>query len=379
MKKILIFTTMITALLSCRQNPSTEPVPECFPSEDLITCNCLYKPGDYSSKFWRIPAILQLSDGTLLAVNDKRNETEEDLPGKIDVVCRYSTDKGKTWSDMQYVAKNTGFMHGYGDPGLAEFEDGTVICTFTSGETFSYSKWENPQRSFYALSHDHGRSWDEPVEITGAIWGPDADNPSTSSCRSSFTSSGNSLIIKEGPYKGRFIAMAVLFNDATGRLCNHAIFTDDGAKTWHVSDMVPAPCGDEAKVVQLNDGNLLCSIRNNGNRLWSISRDGGLHWEESREWADVTTCACNGDLIRYNDRILLHSVPDSNKRENVCVKVSYDEGKTWPVSKVICKGPSQYSSLTVLQDGTIAAFIEKNTSGVELWYLNFTLDWVEGK
>ena len=36
-----------------------------------------------------------------------------------------------------------------------------------------------------------------------------------------------------------------------------------------------------------------------------------------------------------------------------------------------------YSSLTVLDDKTIGAYVEENTDGVELWYLNFSLDWLQ--
>lgn len=66
--------------------------------EILLCRKCLYAPGEYGFLGWRIPALLQLSDSTLLAVNDRRNDSEENLPGCIDVVYRYSTDNGQTWS-----------------------------------------------------------------------------------------------------------------------------------------------------------------------------------------------------------------------------------------------------------------------------------------
>ncbi|MDE6487677.1 MAG: glycoside hydrolase, partial [Paramuribaculum sp.] len=53
--------------------------------------------GDFNSQFYRIPAIETLPDGTIVVVGDKRIDKLGDLPGRIDVVARRSTDGGRTW------------------------------------------------------------------------------------------------------------------------------------------------------------------------------------------------------------------------------------------------------------------------------------------
>ena len=343
--------------------------------ETILRRKLLYAPGDYSSVAWRIPAILQLSDGTLLTVNDKRNDSEEDLPGKIDVVSSYSTDGGKSWSEPGIVAKNHGFMGGYGDPSLAQLPDGTVICMFCGSETFSRSSVANPQRCFFALSNDSGRSWGEIHELTTVIWGADSSLSNTKNYHSNFFSSGNNLVLKRGEHKGRVLVAGVLGVKGEDRLVNHAIYSDDGGKTWNASRLA-CPTGDEAKMAELPDGRILMSIRTVGDRLWTISEDGGESWGPSGAWADMHVTNCNGDLISYNDSILLHSVPFSMKRENISILLSHDNGKTWSERKSILKGPGQYSSLTVLSDGTIGAYLEKNTWYTELWYLNFSMEWL---
>ena len=72
--------------------------------------------------------------------------------------------------------------------------------------------------------------------------------------------------------------------------------------------------------------------------------------------------ACNGDIIRYSSvkdgdekNILLHSLPGPERRENVIVYVSYDEGQTWPVSKCIVPYEAAYSSLCILPDHSSAS------------------------
>lgn len=361
-----------------RGGQTAPEVPEPGFREILLCRKCLYRPGDYGSNYWRIPAILQLSDGTLLTVNDRRNVVQDDLPNEIDVVSRYSTDGGRTWSEPVFIAKNSGKMFGFGDPGLAELEDGTVLCTFCGGQRLDKSCWEDPQRSYFAVSKDHGRTWSEPQDITSSIWGPDPVNPFCKRYHSSFFSSGNSLVLKNGPHKGRMLVANVCTYDSWRGICNHAVYTDDGGQSWNVSALAYGGKGDEAKMVELLDGRILMSIRQHGNRAYVISEDWGETWGEPAFWPEICTNACNGDLIRYNDSILLHSVPDSMKRENVSIFLSYDEGRTWPVKKSICHGRSVYSSLTVLPDGTIGAYIEEDPTGAcELWYMNFSLDWLQ--
>ena len=41
------------------------------------------------------------------------------------------------------------------------------------------------------------------------------------------------------------------------------------------------------------------------------------------------------------------------KRENLSIKLSRDDGKTWPINKTLEPGPSAYSDLAVLPDGIV--------------------------
>ena len=139
---------------------------------------------------------------------------------------------------------------------------------------------------------------------------------------------------------------------------------------------------DEAKTVQLSNGNILMSVRQTGERGYVISTDGGATWGTQKKWSDLVSNACNGDIIRYNHgghNFLLHSLPNSMNREDVALFISRDEGKTWQMQKVLCPGRSCYSSLSVLPDGRIAFYVERdidNGGKYELWYQCFTIDWL---
>lgn len=64
------------------------------------------------------------------------------------------------------------------------------------------------------------------------------------------------------------------------------------------------------------------------------------------------------------------------------VRLSYDEGKTWPVSKVIHPGQLAYSCLTVLPDETIGLLYEnsKDYRYEKISFALFNLEWLtDGK
>ena len=90
--------------------------------------------------------------------------------------------------------------------------------------------------------------------------------------------------------------------------------------------------------------------------------------------------SCMASILRYSfeaeghKSVILYSGPDSTKRDNGTVHVSYDEGKTWPVKRVLTPGSFAYSVLTRFDDGTIGCLYE---TGGKIVFARFGLDWVE--
>ena len=311
----------------------------------------LYAPGDYGSANWRIPAILALSDGSLLAVNDKRKFNEGDLPQDIDIVARRSTDNGRTWSDPVTIAAGKGVKKGFGDPALVETGTGEVICVFAGGNGYFQSTEEDPIRLFVSRSLDGGKTWSKPEDITSQIWGSKALNPAFRQYRGSFFSSGNGLRLTRGLHKGRIMFAVPMLRKDEWVSDNFVVYSDDDGHSWQVSE-----CASE---------------------------DGGVHWGTQGYWPEMTTNACNGDMIRLSaidqggkQNVLMHSIPNSMDRENVTIFFSYDEGKTWQEPLLLFNGPSVYSSLTILKDGSVGAYVEQNPNGAcELWFIQIPKKW----
>ena len=60
------------------------------------------------------------------------------------------------------------------------------------------------------------------------------------------------------------------------------------------------------------------------------------------------------------------------------VRLSPDDGKTWPVSKVIHAGPAAYSCLAMLTDGSVGLLYEQGEQNAseKISLAQFTLDWL---
>ena len=333
-------------------------------------------PGDYGSAAYRIPAIVTLPDGTLLIATDKRKYNHSDLPEDIDIIAQRSKDSGKTWSEPVTVVEGKGFNKGYGDAALAVGASGEVFCAFSGGPGLWVSTLENPQRNYICRSKDGGLTWSEPEDCTFRLWGPDADNAECRTYHSAFFGSGRGLCLTKGKYAGRVMFVAAVHSKEKGRFDNYIYYSDDEGQSWKVSECAFVG-GDEAKVVELPDGRVLLSVRRHGERGYNLSEDGGQTWGKQGTWPEMCVNACDGDIINLGDSLLLQSVPNSMKRENVSVFVSRDNGKTWPYVKTVCPYESVYSSMTVLPDGTIGMYYEENPDvSFDMVYVNFSVEWL---
>ncbi|MCF0201071.1 MAG: exo-alpha-sialidase [Bacteroidales bacterium] len=366
--------------VSCgNENVANQQV-ECK-QDTIITRTTVYRPGDYDSRNYRIPAIITAADGSLVIATDKRKCNQNDLPEDIDILINRSVDGGRTWSEPYVLAQGTGYGQGYGDCALVRTNDDCgLMAAFTGGIGLWGSTPENPNRSYIARSLDNGQTWSDMTDVTDLIFGANCVSDARKSWRASFFASGNGLLTSFG----RIMFAVAVRETEDYTLNNYVFYSDDNGATWNLSGRASVG-GDEAKLVELSDGRILMSIRHETNRWYNISEDGGVTWQtETSVWTDIEAPACDGDIIRYvssdgRQNCLLQSLPHGGSRENVSVFVSFDEGRTWPVRKCVVPYSSAYSSLCVLPDGSIGMYVEESdgdTLGYSMVYYNFAFDWL---
>lgn len=336
-------------------------------------------PGDYNSVSYRIPAIVTAADGSLVVLTDKRKYNSGDLPGDIDIVANRSTDGGATWSQPIMVAQGTGGGKGFGDAAMVKAKSGRLIALYVGGPGLFSSTPENPIRSYLSTSDDNGLSWTAPRDITPLIFGAQCADPVRSKWQGSFFGSGHALCTRSG----RVMAVIAVREPNMSGLQNYTVYSDDEGATWHVSQRAIIG-GDEAKVVELDNGDILMSSRTGGNRLWAKSSDGGVTWGTKNNWPQIWGNACDADILRYtsvkdgyNKSRLLHTLPNASDRRNLTMWISYDEGTSWNTKKTICPGTSAYSSFTILPNGNIGVYFEEDGSAAyTMTFVELSLKWL---
>ncbi len=384
----------------------------CF-SQEKGVCRIqkIYEAGKGEYYTFRIASLVATRQGTLLAFCAARKGSGGDWD-PIDIVLRRSTDSGITWEPMQVL------VHSEGIP----CDNATPVVDYITGEVHLLYQIDYA-RCFYMKSADEGNSWSFPVEITSTI--------------DEFRKVYPWVVLAPGPghgiqlMNGRLVVPFWL-SDGGGKEFSPnrrghrpsivvSAYSDDHGKTWkageiavHDNDTTVIP--NETSCVQLADGKVLFNSRNesvNYRRLFTYSHDGATGWSVP-VFADAffepicygSMCRCSMKPFQSKNRILFCN-PDSRQdpwkaakpstarsapnrhRVNLTVRMSYDEGVTWPVSKVIDPGIAGYSDLAVTPDGIIHCFYEggsiEGTGGnqyknTHMSVVSFDLQWLtDGK
>jgi hypothetical protein len=338
----------------------------------------LFSGGDYGSANFRIPALTTANDGSLIVAVDARVDRTGDLPNNIDIMYRRSFDQGNSWSDASVICDFG--MYGASDPALVvDKKSGVILCMFASHIGLFHSTFDNPIRFQVCRREDNGVSWSKPVDHTNSIYAP--------GWYAAWLASGSAHQLRNG----RIVGAIGVRQEADYTISNFMIYSDDVGLTWNYKSSQASAIGDEAKIMELDNGNLIMNIRNKtpNCRKIVVSEDGGDTWGAPFFQHELIDPAVNADFIRYTSvldgydksRLLFSTASHPTTRKNLTLFMSYDEGVTWPVSKVIYEGLSGYSSLTILNDGTIGCAYENGEfEEYQIYFVRLSLDWLtDGK
>lgn len=337
----------------------------------LLEHNTLMSRGNFSSQSYRIPAVCTAQDGTIITAVDARIDNNSDLPGNIDISIRRSIDGGHTWLAPQIIADFGN--DGASDPALiVDRNTGDIVCLFASHSGLFSSTPTNKIRFQVCRSSDNGVTWSVPVEHSTSIYAP--------GWHAAWVASGSAHQLRSG----RIVAIVGVRTTSSTSIENYMIYSDDGGVSWEYNPNLVATDGNESKIIELNNGDLMVNSRNSTtNRKVVRSTDGGTSW--SIPILDLIDPRCNGDLIRYTStidgfnqsRVLFSNLQSTNGRNNLHVYMSNDEASTWTYSKQIYAGASAYSSLTILEDGTIGLYYENGEyEAYQMSFARFSLDWL---
>ncbi|HLM99672.1 MAG TPA: sialidase family protein [Bryobacteraceae bacterium] len=356
-------------------------------AEPLFEQTEVFVGGQDAINTYRIPSLIATDQGTVLAFCEGRRDSSQDgspthlvLKRSIGNIGDWnpssrpgpvprSREQNMMWQPMQ-VLRASKAAEAYMNPvPVIDQRSGTIYLLVNH-----YAQYD-PQADAFGgrgqiwlmQSNDEGAKWSEPADLTPAV--------------------GNKEL---GPGVGVQMVM--------GRLVvpvyDGVIYSDDHGKTWQAGGKAP-PSLNETQVVELADGSLMLNVRGAPRRTVVVSRDGGVTWGEPKADPVLTDSelwgGCQASLFRYSravngngrNRLLFANPADLKHRYDLTVRLSYDEGKTWPVAKLVQKGPGAYSSMTVFPDGTIGIIFETGNSYngrveycAKLTLARFNLEWL---
>jgi sialidase-1 len=164
----------------------------------------------------------------------------------------------------------------------------------------------------------------------------------------------------------------------------HVIYSDDIGKTWKLGGIVGPKC-NESQIVELDDGSVMLNMRSyrgTNRRLVAISKDGGETFSDPVEDKMLIEPVCQASILRLpgENSGILFSNPNSTKREKMTVRLSRDQGKTWPHATRLHSGPAAYSCLAALADGRIGCLYERGEKNAyeTITFARLSLGWLTG-
>ena len=378
-----------------------------------------FLPRDNGSRVYRIPAMVVADDGSIVVACDKRYQSYTDIGGGhvIDIVIRRSTDGGKTWSEPITIAKGEGASNnercGYGDPSLVKGKDGKLYCLYAAG---NLGYFYGQKHVCMSTSTDNGVTWSSsestpPTDLfaTGAMKNsaPGEGNAGGYGLYDYFVTSGKGLYTSDGILMYLIPGQTLTssnYNTLTegtywGAAADDYIFysTDDGA-SWYLSQNPMIVGGDEAKIIEMNDGSLLGSIRKASSRrfnsaTYTANGDGTLSFDFGTQWDNPQLSQPsqnNQDLIYYQREpkagktdVIIHSMTTGN-HANFKLYYSTDQGQNWTEFLNVQTKGTRYVTMekggTEANPGSLYLFFEDqslNAAGGYTDYNHYPLNFLE--
>lgn len=373
MKKLQIFLIALLPFLTCLAQTNEVPV---------------FISGTEGHKSYRIPAIILLPNGELLAFAEGRVHGAGDF-GDINIVMKRSSDKGRTWSSLQYIAEFDTLQCGNPAPvvDLTDplFPQGRIFLFYNTGNNHEgeVRKGKGYKQVWYKTSSDGGYSWGEPTDITEQVHRPNYPkaNPAynfSEDWRTYANTPGHAMQLQTGKYKGRIYVAAN--HSAGGPKADatdydaHGFYTDDHGKTFHLGSSLNVPGSNESIATEISGGKLMFNSRNQKGdiraRIIGISSNGGETWDTTYFDRNLPDPVCQASILtiksrKRNNILAFCNAADEKRRDNLTLRISCNNGKTWKKSFVIYKNPSQpdaaaYSDIVKISKKDIGVLYEKD-------------------
>ena len=388
---------------------------------------------------FRIPSIVTMKNGKLLAINDARPCGNDIGYGRVDQVMRIGSKDGSKWSEGKYVIQGSYSDEGvrddgFGDPAMVvDRESGAILLIDVCGHTVCWhGNWPdgepNPVARLY--STDNGKTWGDALD------GKHSPAPQGALCSwSDITNVFYSAFMQRGEegfdqyrVQSLFVGSGKLTQSKTIKVGSHyrvyapvwtknhgnrVLYSDDFGQTWHAlggKTALPCPRGDEPKCEELPDGSVVLSSRKGAGRYFNIykysdSKKVNGTWGEcvasdaEKGGIKVGRNSTNGEILILKAKkvsdgteatLALQSLPTGDGRSDVKIywkditaPASYSSPKAfaenWNQQPYhVSHTGSAYSTMTLQKDGRIGFFYEEEPGWYSMVYVPISLKDITG-
>jgi sialidase-1 len=234
-------------------------------------------------------------------------------------------------------------------------------------------------------SIDGGLSWSKAVNITSQVHRPNQPSRNYTfkdDWRHYANGPGHAMQFTQGPHAGRMLIAANHSEGPRGERGSdyraHTFYTDDHGDTFHLGASIAIPGSNESSAAEISGGKLLMNIRNQRGdirqRIIGLSDDGGATWKETYFDPQLPDPICQGSILTIAQKkgrpftLAFSNAADTKNRDNLTIRISQDDGRTWPITIPVDNGASAgespkdftaYSDLVLLDSKHLGIVYER--------------------
>ena len=280
----------------------------------------------------RIPGMLVTACGTLIVYCEARRDADD--WALMDILMQRSLDNGITFSPKVTLAQGTQQHPTVNNPVMLQDQNGRIHFLYCEDYTI------NGGRILRRYSDDDGLTWSEPLDITGfampAFHNVFALGP------------GHGITLRDGTL---LVPVWMVPKHYEEPLTHHSpsvistFYSRDCGETWAIGEILGTTADvispNETAAVLTSAGEVYLNIRHQAaHRAKAYSATGFSGWQQYGPDYQLWDPRCYGSVAAYDDGRNPYSLIFANcdcktARQNVTLRISTDDGKTFPWSRVV--------------------------------------------